>query len=84
MSQRNVESFLGRLATDRELRASFAASPKAAVEAFTEEGHEISALERDALEELDVDALGVFAETLDARLRRLGQTGSYPAIRRLS
>jgi hypothetical protein len=84
MSQRHVETFLGRLATDRELRAAFTASPSSAIEKFNAEGHEFSPLESTTLEELDQSALAAFAETLDARLRRLGQTGSYPAIRRLS
>jgi len=84
MSQRHVESFIGRLATDRELRASFADSPEAALEMFRAEGYEFSPVEAAALLALDGDALDAFAETLDSHIRRLGQTGSFPALRRLS
>ena len=77
MSQRHVEGFIGRLATDRELRSAFSFSPADALAKFKAEGHELGSVEAAALLELDVDALARFAETLDARLRRLGQTGTF-------
>jgi hypothetical protein len=80
MSQRHVESFIGRLATDRDLLRSFASWPDTTLAIYKTEGHELAAVETQALLALDVEALGRFAETLDARLRRLGPTGAYPAI----
>ena len=77
MSQRNVESFLGRLATDRDLRKAFAAEPRRALDSYRGEGHELAAVEVDALLSLDVEALARFADTLDARIRRLGPTGAF-------
>ena len=74
MSQRHVELFLGRLSTDRELRRAFIASPAATLEGWKNEWHELGAVEADALLALDVEALVRFAESLDARLRRLGPT----------
>lgn len=72
MSQRHVESFIGRLATDRELRRAFRASPADTLEGYRSEGHELGAVEMSALRSLDVEELARFAETLDPRLRRLG------------
>ena len=77
MSQRHVEGFIGRLATDRELRSAFSFSPADALAKFKAEGYELGSVETTALLELDVDALARFAETLDARLRRLGQSGTF-------
>ena len=80
MSQRYVENFIGRLATDRELRLAFAADPDAALESYRNEGHELGSVELGALSQIDIAAIDRFADTLDQRLRRLGASGVYSAI----
>ena len=70
MTQRHVESFLGRIATDPALRRRFASDRHAAVAAFQHEGHELSTVELAALEELSPEAIEAFASALDARIQR--------------
>jgi hypothetical protein len=70
MTQRNVESFLGRIATDPEMRRRFARDPHDAVSGFQEEGHELTAVEARALHALRLDAVERFAASLDARIQR--------------
>ena len=74
MTQRHVESFLGRIATDPALRRRFGHDRRAAVAAFQEEGHELSAVELAALEELRPQAIERFASALDARIQRADVT----------
>jgi hypothetical protein len=71
MSHRNVEIILGRLATDSRLRRRFADGPTALLRDLHAEGHELSAIEMDALAALDGEALGAFAATIDRRLCRM-------------
>lgn len=80
MSQRHVENLIGRLATDREFRLAFAADPEAALEIYRNEGHELGAVEIDAISRINVEAIEALAASLDHRLRRLGVSGSFPAI----
>jgi hypothetical protein len=70
MTQRHVEGFLGRIATDPALRRRFGHDRRAAVAAFQEEGHELSAVELAALEALSPEAIERFASALDARIQR--------------
>lgn len=80
MSQRHVENLIGRLATDREFRRAFAADPEAALESYRNEGHELGAVELDAISRIDVEVIERLAASLDHRLRRLAVSGTHPAI----
>jgi hypothetical protein len=64
---RNVEVLIGRLATDPDLLRRFAADAAAVLET---QGLELTAVEREALAAIDHEALGIFAGSLDRRLRK--------------
>jgi len=70
MSQRGVEVVLGRLATDEVLRRRFAVGSRRTLDELEAQGLELTALERDALEGLDVATLQRFAEAIDPRLQK--------------
>jgi hypothetical protein len=70
MTQRSVETALGRLATDDELRRLMQSSAEAALLALEAAGLEFSPVERSALARLDARAAERFARTLDPRLQR--------------
>lgn len=75
MSHRSVEQFLGRLATDPDLRRRLRQDAQAAVAAFQDEGHEMSAVECDALARVTPEAAESFAATLDGRIQRTAHGG---------
>jgi len=64
---RNVETLIGRLATDPKLRRRFADRPATALE---EQGLELTSVELEALAATDSEALHSFAGALDRRLRK--------------
>ena len=70
MTHRNVETLIGRLATDPALRRRFAIDPAAILRELQENGYELTAVEFDALASTDPDAIRVFAESIDRRIRR--------------
>lgn len=70
MSHRGVEVVLGRLATDERLRGRFASHARRTLEELSEQGLELSAVERAALEGLDQATLERFAASLDTRLQK--------------
>jgi hypothetical protein len=69
VTQRNVETLLGRLVTNPTVRRRFAADPGKVLREFQGEGFDLTAIELDALAATDVNALGSFAESLDRRIR---------------
>jgi hypothetical protein len=71
MTHRNVETLIGRLATDPAARRRFAEDPVAALREFREQGYELTPVEHDALAATDAEALRALARALDARLRRI-------------
>jgi hypothetical protein len=71
MAQRDVERLIGRLATDPAFRRRFSRDAAAVLGELTEQGSELTLIERDALSSMDARALLQFAEALDERLRRL-------------
>ena len=71
MTHRNVETLIGRLATDPAARRRFAEDPVAALREFREQGFELTPVEREALAATDAEALRALARALDARLRRI-------------
>lgn len=70
VSHRTVESLLGRLATDAGLRRRFAADPVALLVRLQAEGHDLTALEIEALSATDPAALQRLADVIDRRLRK--------------
>ena len=70
MSQRHVETFIGRLVTDEELRRRFKQTRDAVIDQMKTQGMELTAVERDALAHIDADACDEFAATLDPRLQK--------------
>ncbi len=71
MSHRHVETLIGRLATDPQLRRRFDDSPAALLRELVSQGFEFSPIEVDALSAIDRASMRAFAATLDPRLRRL-------------
>ena len=67
---RNVETLIGRLATDSRLRSRFSDSPASFLRELTEHGLELNDVELEALASLDLEALGLFAGSLDSRLQK--------------
>jgi hypothetical protein len=70
MTHRNVESVIGRLATDPGLRRRFAEDPARILRELKDQGYELTHVELDALASTDANALRSFADTLDRRIRR--------------
>lgn len=81
VTHRNVETLIGRLATDPPLQRRFAADPTSVLRELQDEGYELTAIELDALAATDPDAIRSFAESIDRRIRRadLCQTRSGSA-----
>jgi hypothetical protein len=71
MTHRNVETLIGRLATDPELLRRFGGDPAAVLRELREHGYELTAVELDALAATDADAFRALASALDARIRRI-------------
>lgn len=67
---RNVETLIGRLVTDPELRRRFAKDPEAFLGELRDQGFELTDVEREALASTDPDAIRSFAEALDRRIRK--------------
>ena len=70
MTHRNVETVIGRLATDPGLRRRFAADPVRVLRQLQDRGVELTSVELDALAATDSSAIRSFAEGLDRRIRR--------------
>jgi Ribosomally synthesized peptide prototyped by Frankia Franean1_4349. len=75
MTHRNVETLIGRLATDPGLRRRFAEDPDGTLQELRDEGFELTRVELEALASTDADALRSFADTLDRRIRRAAKEG---------
>lgn len=65
---KNIETLIGRLVTDPQLRRRFAENPIALLEELSEQGLELNTIEREALAATDPKALRVLAGALDRRL----------------
>jgi len=70
MTHRNVETVIGRLATDPGLRRRFAVDPARVLRELKEQGIELTNVELDALATTDSGAIRSFAAALDRRIRR--------------
>jgi len=70
MSHRNVETLIGRLATDPALRHRFANDPAGVLQELRKQGCELSLVEVEALSATNADAIRLFADALDRRIQR--------------
>jgi hypothetical protein len=70
MTHRNVETVIGRLATDPLIRRRFLENPAAVLRQFQKEGCELTAVEIDALAATDPEAIRLFAQSIDRRIRK--------------
>ena len=70
MTHRNVETLIGRLATDPVLRRRFVKDPATVLGELRDQGVELTPVEIEALASTDPEALRVFAEALDRRIRK--------------
>ena len=70
MTHRNVETLIGRLATDANLRGRFLEDPARVLHELNEQGFELTGVELEALGTIDADAIRSFAGALDRRIRR--------------
>lgn len=71
MTQKSVETVIGKLASDEELRAAFRRDRVAVIRSLQQQGLELSPLESASLVRLEVDALDRLAGTLDPRLKKV-------------
>lgn len=79
MSQRNVESIIGRLATDEEFRRLFNTDRERTIQAEMERGTDLTRSEIAALVATDVSVFDRVAEALDPRLQKASlKSGSIP------
>jgi hypothetical protein len=70
VTHRNVETLIGRLATDSVFRRRFIADPVALLDELRARGYELTLVELDALASTKADAIETFADALDRRIRR--------------
>jgi hypothetical protein len=70
VTHRNVETVIGRLATDPLMRRRFVENPAAVLRRLQEEGCELTAVEVDALAATDPEAIRSFAQAIDRRIRK--------------
>lgn len=70
VTHRNVETLIGRLATDPVFRRRFVADPVALLDELRARGYELTLVELEALASTKADAIETFADALDRRIRR--------------
>ena len=70
MSHRNVEIIIGRLLTDEDLRRRFTREPVETLDAFCQQGWELSRGEIDALLSQDVSMWSEMARRIPSKLQR--------------
>jgi hypothetical protein len=74
MSQRSVETIVGKLVTDEGFRRRFLADASTELDALTRRGCELTPVERQALQALDLEAIQTFAGLIDRRLVKVDFT----------
>jgi hypothetical protein len=70
VAHRNVETVLGRLATDPKLRRRFLEDPLGTLKVLCDEGLELSVIEFEALASTDAASIRSFADAIDPRIRK--------------
>ncbi len=76
MSQRTVETVIGRLVTDEGFRSRFRDSPAAAIDELVAGGTVLTPVERQALLAIDAAACEQLARRMDPRLQKICLRGS--------
>jgi hypothetical protein len=71
MSQKSVESVIGRLATDENLRARFIADPAGTLRSLRECGLDLNPAETEALLEMPAESWAVIASGVHPRLQKI-------------
>jgi hypothetical protein len=71
MTHRNVETLIGRLATDSRFRRRFFENPRRVLAEFREHGFELTAVENEALVGMDTQAMKALADAVDRRIQRV-------------
>lgn len=75
MSQRSVETIIGRLVTDESFRRQFLADAASVLDELRQRGCELTPVEIQALVALDPAAIRAFAGKLDDRLQKIDLAG---------
>ena len=70
MTHKNVESVIGRLATDEGFRRRFLEDPGATLGELKQQGWELSSVEVQGLAGIDARAMDRFASIIDHRLQK--------------
>ena len=70
VTHRNVEALIGRLATDPTVRRRFVDDPGGFLRELTAQGYALTPVAIEALASTTGDAIRLFADTLDSRIRR--------------
>ncbi|HJZ70155.1 MAG TPA: Os1348 family NHLP clan protein [Vicinamibacterales bacterium] len=70
MAQKTVQSIIGQLLTDEELRTSFLERPAETLEALREKGVDLTRAEADAIARTDLRLWRWGVQWLDSRLQR--------------
>jgi hypothetical protein len=70
VAQRSIEILIGRLITDEAFRSAFRRNAPATLASFIETGHELTALEIDALAFTPADVWEEIAGHVDPRLQK--------------
>ncbi len=70
MAQRSVEILIGRLTTDEAFRTAYLTHPVAVLAEFTDQGHELTAVEVDAIVSTPAESWVRLAGAIDPRLQR--------------
>jgi hypothetical protein len=70
VAQGSIEVFIGRLITDEGFRAAFVVNPRAAIRAFGETGHYLTAVEIAAVLATRPDFWDRVADQVDPRLQK--------------
>jgi hypothetical protein len=78
MSQRNVETVIGRLATDEDFRRRFETERQKLVEELVAAGLQLTPVEQRALLDLNFGACKRFANCLDPRLQKISLRRNNP------
>jgi hypothetical protein len=78
VSQQNVEQVIGGLATNQDLRRTFALKPEATLHELIALGLHLTPVECQALLAIDLEALQRLADRLDPRIQRASLGTSNP------
>ena len=70
MTHRNVETLIGRLATDATLRRRFLDDPTTVLAELRTQGYELTDIELQALASTSADAIREFATHVDRRIQK--------------